>query len=63
MKDCLTVSSLPWKLMMSLGQDEPIHTNTHPYTRLFIREAFYGGTVGAIFQEFESSDDTSILND
>ena len=26
MKDCLTISSLGWELMMSVGQDEPIYT-------------------------------------
>ena len=48
-------SSLGWKLMMSLGQDEPIHTNNHQYTQHFIREACYGGRVGAKIQEFMSS--------
>ena len=51
MKDCLTISSLEWKVMMSLGQAEPIHTYGHQYTRHFIRETCYGGRVGARIQE------------
>ena len=33
--------------MMSLGQEKPIYTYTHPLRKLFIREACYGGRVGA----------------
>ena len=32
-KDCLTIASLRWKLLMSLGQVEPIYTHKYPYTR------------------------------
>ena len=55
MKDCSTTPSLGWKLMMSLGQDEPFYTYNHQCTRHFIREACYGGIVGANIQEFNSS--------
>ena len=55
MKDCLTTSSLAWKLMMSLGQHEPIYTYNHQYTRHFIREACDGRRVGANVQKFISS--------
>ena len=55
MKDFLTTSFLRWKLMMSLGQDEPIFTYSHRYKRHIIKEACYGGTVGANIQEFNSS--------
>ena len=41
--------------MMSLGQDEPIHTYTDQYTRHFFRDACYGGRVRANVQEFNSS--------
>ena len=55
MKACLTFWSPGWKLMMSLGQDEPIYTYNHQYTRHFIREACYGGRVEANIQEFVST--------
>ena len=59
-KDCLTISSLSWKQMTSLGQDEPVHTYTHPYTRHFIKEACYGERVGADIQDFESCANTNV---
>ena len=37
-KDCLQTSSLAWKLMMSLGQGEPIYTYSNQCTRHFIRK-------------------------
>ena len=45
---------------MSLGQNEPAFLYTCAYTRLFIREACYGGRRGAKFQEFQSSVSTAI---
>ena len=62
MKDCLTTSSLGWKLMMSLGQDEAIYTSTHSYSEHFPPEHCYGGTVGAKVREFESTALTKNLN-
>ena len=62
MKDCLTISSPIWKLLMFLGQDEPYYTSSHPCTRHFIRQACYGGRVGASRREHESTAITSILN-
>ena len=47
--------------MMSLGLDEPNYTYSHQYTRHFIREACYGGTVGAKIQGFRSTLHTEIL--
>ena len=41
--------------MMSLGEDEPVYTYNYQYTRLFIREACYGGRAGAKIQKFNSS--------
>ena len=55
MKDCSTTSSLEWKVMMSLGWNEPIYTYNHQYTQYFIKKASYGGRVGANIQEFISS--------
>ena len=54
-KDCLTTSSLGWKLLMSLGQEETPHTYNHQYTRYFIREAGYRGRVGSNIREPNSS--------
>ena len=62
MKGFSTNSSLVWKLKMSLGQDEPIGTYSHPYTRRFLRQAYFGGRVGTSFREFESAANTSHLN-
>ena len=60
MKDCSSIFSLGWKLMMSLGQDEPIQTYINPYRRHFAREVCYGGRVGNI-PEFEKTAITPIL--
>ena len=62
MKDCLTLSSVGWKLMRSLGQDEPIYTYSHPYTRLYLRQDCYGGRAGANILEFESTAIRQFLN-
>ena len=55
MKSWLTISSLGRKLMMSLGQGEPIYTFTDQNIPQFIKEAGYGGRVGKNIPEFISS--------
>ena len=57
----LTICSLGWKLMASLGQDEVIYTHAHPYTRHFRREACQERRVGANIQEVETSANTAFL--
>ena len=52
-KDCLTTSSRGWKLLMSLGQDEPINTFNYQYTRHFLKEACYAGRVESIIKAFD----------
>ena len=62
MKDCLAISFLLWKQMISLNGDDPVYTYTHPHTRRFIKEACYGRRVGANIRDFEPSANTTILN-
>ena len=52
-KDCLTTSSRGWKLLMSLGQDEPIYTSNYQYTRHFLKEACYARRVESITKDFD----------
>ena len=54
-KNCLTTSSLGWKTVMSLGQDEHLYIFSHQNTRCFIRGPCHGGRVGPNIQEFNSS--------
>ena len=55
MNECLTISSMGWKILISLSQVEPIYTYSHQYTRHFRKEARYGGRIGAYRREFNSS--------
>ena len=55
MRDCLATSSQGWKLRLSLGQYELVYTDDHQYTRHFLKETCYGGSVGANIEEYNSS--------
>ena len=52
MKDCLYLSKLWLKYFNTLGtaEDEPIYTYNDEYMRHFVRQATYGGRVGAFNQ-------------
>ena len=52
MKYCWTTLSLGWKLMMSLGQNEPFYTYNHQHTRNLKSEACCGARVWANIQLF-----------
>ena len=62
LKSVIAISPLEWKLMMCLGQDEPIYTYTHPLTKHFVKEDCSGGRLGTNFREIESSANIAILN-
>ena len=55
LKDCLTTSSLGRNLMMSLCHDDTFYTWNHQYIRQFIKEARYGGRIGATTQKVNLS--------
>ena len=61
MKNCLTLTSLGWKLTVFLGQDEIIYTYNHRYSRPLMREACYGGRVATNIQDFKWSICTEYL--
>ena len=56
------ISSLGWRLLVSLGQDELVYTNAHPLAGFLTREASYGGKIWAKVWEFETSATTASLN-